>query len=244
MLQVIAGEEPGDPTAAKQPSEDFGRDMELGVQGMRIGILPDVLFQADQPDVVKGVKEALERFRSLGAEVVECKVEHLDLMPKAWSAVCYTEASAFHQKNMRERPQDYGEDVRVLFQAGEFLPGTAYVHAQRYRRWLREQFETLFREKIDLLLFPTLPFTAVPIGEYELEINGKVENVLPLSGTYVCYAPATGLPAVTIPCGLDHAGLPIGIQLLGGAFCEHVCYRAAASFEKVFHLYDRLPGLQ
>ena len=140
--------------------------------------------------------------------------------------------------------QDYGDDVRVLFQAGEFISGTTYVHAQRYRRWLREQFRTLFREQVDLLLFPTLPFTAVPIGDYELIIHGVKENVLPLSGTYVCYAPTTGLPALTLPCGLDERGLPVGLQLLGDAFREDVCYQAGAAFESVFHLYDRLPGIR
>ena len=244
MLGVLAGEEPGDPSTAKRPGDDFSRTIDRGVKGLRIGILPEVLFQKDQPAVVAAVQRALETFRSLGAEIVKCRVNRLELMPKAWSAVCYVEATSFHQKNLRTCPLDYGDDVRVLFQAGEFISGTTYVHAQRYRRWLREQFRTLFREQVDLLLFPTLPFTAVPIGDYELIIHGVKENVLPLSGTYVCYAPTTGLPALTLPCGLDERGLPVGLQLLGDAFREDVCYQAGAAFESVFHLYDRLPGIR
>ncbi len=244
MLGVLAGEEPGDPSTAKRPGDDFSRTIDRGVKGLRIGILPEVLFQKDQPAVVAAVQRALETFRSLGAEIVKCRVDRLELMPKAWSAVCYVEATSFHQKNLRTCPLDYGDDVRVLFQAGEFISGTTYVHAQRYRRWLREQFRTLFREQVDLLLFPTLPFTAVPIGDYELIIHGVKENVLPLSGTYVCYAPTTGLPALTLPCGLDERGLPVGLQLLGDAFREDVCYQAGAAFESVFHLYDRLPGIR
>lgn len=243
MMQVLSGPEARDSSTAKRIDSNYGGLLAQGAKGMRIGILPEVLFQKDQPDVIRAIKNALDIFRDLGAEIKQCNIKHLDLMPKAWEAVCYVEATAFHQKNIRERPLEYGEDVRVLFQAGEFIPGTTYVHAQRYRRWLREQFRQLFQDEVDLVLFPTLPFTAVQIGNYELEINGKIEDVLPLSGTYVCYAPTAGLPALTVPCGLDRDGLPIGLQLVGDRFCEDVCYRAGKAFETVFHLYDKLPGI-
>ncbi len=243
MMQVLSGPEARDPSTAKCINSNYGDLLAKGAKGMRIGILPEVLFQKDQPDVIQAIKNALDIFRDLGAEIKQCSIDHLDLMPKAWEAVCYVEATAFHQKNIRERPLEYGEDVRALFQAGEFIPGTTYVHAQRYRRWLREQFQQLFRNEVDLILFPTIPFTAVPIGNYEVEINGNIENVLPLSGTYVCYAPTAGLPALTIPCGLDKDKLPIGLQLIGNMFCEHMCYRAGNAFERVFHLYDKIPGI-
>ncbi|HCC34557.1 MAG TPA: Asp-tRNA(Asn)/Glu-tRNA(Gln) amidotransferase subunit GatA [Ruminococcaceae bacterium] len=240
MLGAMAGYVPTDPSSAKLPTMDFTEDLDMGAGRLRIGILPEVLFQTDQPDVVKSVKDALDIYRELGAEIVECRMDNLDLMQKAWYAVCSMEASTIHQKHSRERQMDYGEDVRTLLLAGELLPGTAYLQAQKYRRWLRGQFETAFKN-VDMFLFPTLPATAVPIGEYDLIINGKEENMLPLTCTYVCYAPVTGLPALSVPCGLDHEGLPIGMQLLGKAFAESTLYRAAAAFETKFTLKDKLP---
>ena len=243
MLNVMAGHQSGDITSKNASVKDFTRQLSLGVKNIRIGILPDVLFENDQPDVIEAVKNAMEIYRELGAEIVECKMENLSLMQKAWYAVCSVEASTYHQNNIRKRPDDYSEEVRALLQAGELIPGTAYVQAQRYRSWLREQFRTLF-QTVDLLLFPTLPATAVPIGEYDLIINGKELNMLPLTCTYVCYAPMTGVPALQIPCGLDHDGMPIGFQLLGREFEEEICYRAGAAFEKIYNLHDQLPAVR
>lgn len=242
MLNTMAGYQATDPSASNKPTCDYTGEIGKSIKNMRIGILPEYLFQQDQPDVIQSVKKAFDVFKDLGAELVECKIDKLELMAKAWYAVCATEASTFHQKNIRERPQDYGEDVRTLLEAGEFITGTAYVQAQRYRRWLREQFLAAYKD-VDCFLFPTLPATAVPIGQYDLVINGKAENILPLSCNYVIFAPVTGMPALSIPCGQDHDGMPIGMQILGKPFGESTLYRAGAAFESVYSLHSKLPGL-
>lgn len=229
LLNVMTGEK-----------EDHAAKIGKSVKKAKIGILPDALFKYDQPDVIDAVKNALEIFKSLGAEVEECHIDHLDLMTKAWYTVNNVEASAWHQRHTRDQADDFGKDVLPLLQAGEFLQGVDYIQAQRYRRWLRGEFDKLF-EDIDFFVFPTMPTTAVKIGDYDLEIHGETVNMLPLTCTYVCYAPTTGLPAIQLPCGLDRDGLPIGLMLLGRANGESSLYQSAAAFETQYSLYRRLP---
>ena len=240
MFSVMSGYVPSDPTSANVVVKDFVSELEGGVKNMRIGYLPDVVFAYCQPDIVDAIKNAMETFKKLGAEIVEIKVDKLELMHKAWYAICGVEASAFHQKNYRERPQEYGRDLRMLLGAGELIHGTAYVQAQRFRRMMREQFKQIFKN-IDLMLFPTLPYTAVPVGEYDIMIDGKMTSILPITIYYTCRAPIVGMPALSVPCGLDKEGLPIGMDLLANAFCEDTAYRAAYAFEKTFSLADKLP---
>lgn len=243
MLNVMAGYQKSDPSSSKEPVCDYTAEIDRGVKNMRIGIFPDYLFRRDQPDVIKAVKNAFEIFKDLGAEVVEQTIiGNPDIMKKSWFAVCGAEAAAVHQKNIRERPGDYGAGARASLEAGQLITGTAYVQAQRYRRWLREQFVAAFSD-VDFFLFPTTPFTAVPVGQYDLEINGETENTLGRICDYALFAPATGLPALSVPCGLDGDGLPIGLQLLGSPFGEQKLYRAAAAFEEVWNLHSQLPAV-
>ena len=244
MLNVMAGHCESDPTTSSRPVCDYTAEIGKSVKNMRIGIFPDYLFLQDQPDVIAAVKNSFDIFRVLGAEIVNCKtVGKPEIMMKAWYAVCSAEAAAVHQKNMHECPQDYGSDVMNMLTAGEKITGTAYVQAQRYRRLLREEFIEAFSD-IDFFLFPMIPATAAPIGKYDLIINGKKENILDLTSNYAFFAPTTGLPALTVPCGLDHEGLPIGLQLLGKPFGESSLYRAGAAFEAVFNLHSKLPAVR
>lgn len=243
MLNVIAGRETSDPSFGKEKVTNHMKSLGEDLKKIRIGILPEVLFKSDQPDVISAVEKAMDIFRSLGAEIVECQIENLDLMVKAWYTVDVIESSAYHQRHTREQIQDFGEDVRAMLLAGEMLSGVDYVQAQRYRRWLRQEFDEQFH-KVDMFLFPTLPVTAVKIGNYIMDINGRDVDILPLTCTYVCFAPATGLPALSLPCGRDHDGMPVGMMLLGSAFHEDVLYQAGYAFEQVYSLYKELPGLK
>lgn len=245
MMNVLAGVEYTDPGTENVRVPDYTRDLEYGAENFTIGIIPDILFKHDQPDVIKSIKTALEHFKTMGARVVEFSSEHLgyDTTAMMTNLVCGVESTAWHYKRTRERSKDYGSDVRVLIEAGEFVPGTGYVNAQRYRRLLMEDFHEAFKT-IDFFLMPTIPFTAIPIGDYELIINGVPMQFVDLSLTYTCIASLAGLPAISVPSGLDREGLPIGLQLMGKPFGEPTLYRAAAAFEKIVNIYDKLPAFK
>lgn len=245
MMNVLAGVEPTDPGTVDSPVEDYTGNLDYGVKNFRIGIIPEILFKHDQPDVVKAVEDALKQFQDMGAQLIEFSSEHLGYKTTSMmtNIITSVESSTWHQKLIRERHEDYGLDCRALIQAGEFIPGTSYVNAQRYRRLLMEDLEKAFKT-IDFFLMPTMPFTAIPVGNYELVIDGEEKNFVDLSLTYTCIASLAGLPAISLPCGLDREGLPIGLQLMGKAFDEATLYRAGAAFEKIVNIYDKLPAFR
>ena len=244
LLNVMAGWDSHDPSSSMEPVPDYTAEIGLPLKGMRIGVIPNCMFEADQPDVEKRVREALKIFESLGCTIKEFSFDFCDTGTWAtiWNIITSSEASAWHQKFLRERPEDYGDDVRILLEAGEFHIATNYVNAQKYRRYLMDQFDRAFRE-VDFFVSPTLPFTALPLGNYKMVINGEPKDFVDLVNNYVCIAPLTGQPCISIPCGLDELGLPVGMQLLGRPFGEATLYRAAAAFEDVYHIFDKLPGL-
>lgn len=245
LLNVMAGWDANDPSTSMEPVQDYTAEIGLPLKGMRIGIIPNCIFEADQPDVEKRVREALKVFESLGCTIKEITLDFCDTATWAtiWNIIASSEASAWHQKILRERPEDYGDDVRILLEAGEFHIATNYINAQRYRRNLMDQFKEAFKE-VDFFVSPTLPFTALPLGNYKMTIDGKPKDFVDLVNNYVCIAPLTGLPCISIPCGLDEQGLPVGMQLLGKPFDEVTLYRAAYAFEEKYHLFDQLPGLR
>lgn len=245
MMNVMAGFERTDPSTSSETACDYTADLNIGAKNLRIGIIPDILFKDDQPDVIKAVQGAMDAFKAMGAKIVEFSSEHLgfETTTMATNIITAVESSTWHQKLIRERPEDYGLDCRSLIEAGEFLTGTNYANAQRYRRVLMDDFKAAFKE-IDFFLMPTIPFTALPLGNYELVINGEQKNFLDLTLTYSCIPSLCGLPAMSLPCGLDHNGLPIGLQLMGRPFDEVTLYRAGAAFERVFNIYDKLPAFR
>ena len=237
MLGVIAGHDFKDPGCSEKCTCDYTADLELGVNHLRIGMIPQLMHRVSQPDVDAGVEEAANVLRSLGAEIVACRFDYLDDAMTAWLILNSAEGSAYHQRDIRARPEDYGGDVRTLLAAGEFLPATFYLQAMRLRQCIIEEFRAKFRE-VDAFLFPTIPCTALKLSE----LYGASKSIRDMDAFFTCIASLTGLPALNIPCGLDHEGLPIGMQLLGRPFDEATLYRIGAAFETAFNLYEQLPA--
>ena len=149
-----------------------------------------------------------------------------------------TDEAAFQSEYQNDPlPEDYGGDVRTLLAAGEFLPATFYLQAMRLRQCIIEEFRAKFRE-VDAFLFPTIPCTALKLSE----LYSASKSIRDMDAFFTCIASLTGLPALNIPCGLDHEGLPIGMQLLGRPFDEATLYRIGAAFETAFNLYEQLPA--
>lgn len=246
LFNVMAGHDYRDPSTAFRPVEDYTADLHLGVKNLRIGIIPDIMFKRDQPAVVKAIKDAIEVFKSQGAQIVE--VSFGDLLDFEYTSTAQMiveagEPSTYHQKYMREQPENYGDDVRLLLESGEFYTATHYLQAQRYRRLLQDTFAQKFKE-VDLFLTPTLSYTALPIGNYELVINGVKEDFLNMMMLYTSIPSLTGLPGMNVPCGIDENNLPIGMQLIGRPFDEVTLYRAGAAFQSVTDFHKKTPVYQ
>ena len=238
LLQAIAGHDSRDPASASAPITDYTADLNRGVQGLRIGIIPDYFFGHVQPQVGIAVQQAISDLKDAGATVVEVASRHIDGNISAQLTIEAAEPSTYHQEWLRQRPADYGDDVRLLLEAGELLLATQYLQAQRYRSVLRAEFVEALK-RVDLFICPTLPFTATPVGDVLVEIEaGAPEDMLSAIMQFTGVPSLTGLPALSVPCGFDDNGLPIGMQLIGRPFDESLLLQVGAAYQSMtaFHL--------
>ena len=186
---------------------------------------------------------ALKTLEDAGAEAVEAPIENIHGNISAQLTIESAEPSTYHQRWLRERPEDYGADVRTLLEVGEMLLATHYLQAQRYRSLLRNEFLEAFK-KVDLFLCPTLPFTATPIGATKVVIeNGVEEDMLSAIMQYTGVPSLTGLPALAVPCGFDGDGLPVGMQLIGKPFDEATLFRVGAAYQALTGFHLKAPAI-
>jgi aspartyl-tRNA(Asn)/glutamyl-tRNA(Gln) amidotransferase subunit A len=228
LLQAIAGDDPGDPACEDIPVEDYLIDLEHGVRGWRIALANDEYFT--DPEVVeKDVSDAVQRagnvFSSLGVEVHPVTFPNARQAALANGLMTTSDAAAFHRQRLQEQPLGFGPDVRQRLQNGAAYTSTEYILARQTQSELRRQF-TLFFKDYDLLLTPATPITAPVRGSAD-----AVERARLLT-RFTAPFNLTGLPAVSVPCGFDAQGLPIGLQLIGPPWAEKRLLQAAHAYEQ------------
>ena len=243
MFGTFAGADAADPACASVATHDYLARLNDGVKGLRIGIVPGYFFHHLQPPVHAAVEAALKTLEAAGAQVVEVPIANIHGNISAQLTIESAEPSTYHQRWLRERPQDYGADVRTLLEVGEMLLATHYLQAQRYRSLLRNEFIEAFRQ-VDLFLCPTLPFTATPVGATKVVIADDLEeDMLSAIMQYTGVPSLTGLPALAVPCGFDGDGLPIGMQLIGKPFDEATLFRVGAAYQALTSFHTQAPAL-
>jgi len=244
VFGAMAGFDRNDPVTAERPTDDYGSWLGMDLRGLRIGIVPGYFFEHLQPAVEKAVRGALQLFAEHGATIVEVDIENIEGNISAQLTIESAEPSTYHQRTLRERPQDYGADVRTLLEVGELVLATQYLQAQRYRALLRSEFLNAFR-RVDVFICPTLPFTATKVGETSVVIaDGKSEDMLSAIMQFTGIASLTGLPSLNVPCGFDNDGLPVGMQIIGQPFAEAQLFGVGHAFQKVTDFHHRVPDSQ
>jgi len=233
-LSAIAGPDPEDPWCAAEPIEDLASEIARGARGIRFGVPASPFWDDLEPAVAGAVNEALELLPKLGARRVDLDSRPLRHAYTAFHGILASEASAIHERWMRERPQDYGPLTRQALAHGFFVSGVDYVNARREQARVRATLEAML-ERVDVLIAPTLPRTAPPIGESMSREPSRAWNrcVVPFN--------LAGLPALTVPCGFDENDLPIGLQIVGRAFDESTVLRVGAAYERDTPWHDRRP---
>ena len=243
MFGVLAGHDAADPASARVPAHDYLARLNDGVKGLRIGVVPGYFFHHLQPAVHAAVMAALKLLEAAGAEVVEVDIKNIHGNISAQLTIESAEPSTYHQRWLRERPDDYGADVRTLLEVGEMLLATHYLQAQRYRTLLRNEFLEAF-DKVDIFLCPTLPFAATPVGAMTVVIeNGIEEDMLSAIMQYTGVPSLTGLPALAVPCGFDPDGLPVGMQLIGKPFDEATLFRVGVAYQALTDFHHKAPPI-
>lgn len=233
LLQVIAGYDPADPGSADVPVPDYTAALAGGVRGLRIGLPRAHFFERLDPVVADAVEEAARAFQREGASLVDLDVEDVGLASVAGGVMLATEAASYHQRWLSERPDDYGVDVLRRLLGGALHSGVAYVNAQRARRQWRDRLIAA-TDGVDFLLAPATPVTAPPISDFGVETRASLtRNTLPLN--------VAGLPCLSLPCGFDADGLPVGLQLIGRPFDEPTLLRAGHAYQGATDWHQRRP---
>lgn len=218
MLEIISGFDHRDPTCADRPVDQYVNYLTGDVKDLVIGVNEDYFFKQVDHDVENAVRKAIDLLVSQGAKVEVVKIPSLQYAEWAELVTSLSEASAIHHTNLKTRPEDYGNDIRLLFELGELPSAVDYLQAQQVRRQLKAEFTELFK-KVDVLITPTLPVVANDIGDDTVDLNGEkvdlINNIIRFTGP----SNLTGLPALTVPCGFK-GKLPIGLQIIGPAFRE------------------------
>lgn len=217
---------------------------EGGLRGLRLGIDEEFALGHVQPAVGEAFGAAVDVLRDLGAEVVPLtgmRRLHDDLgLDVLTVMVC--EAVARHEHWLAARRDEYGADVLELFELGESMPAARYILAQRHRQDVRRYVVAEVLGDIDMMVTPTLPAVATPIGATHVEIvDGEPEDFLRAMGPFLPLPPATGLPALSVPCGFGAGGLPVGFHLVGGPFGEADLLAVGEQYQAATSWHEAVP---
>jgi aspartyl-tRNA(Asn)/glutamyl-tRNA(Gln) amidotransferase subunit A len=243
MLNVLAGYDPADPACQAQPVPDYAKALRQPVQNLRIGVCRNHFFERNQPDVEAAVELAIDDFAAQGASVREFNIPLLEYGLGAIFAIELASSTAYHDASLRAgRTKDFQPDVRTLVEVGRLVTASDYLKAEQYRTVLMEEFSKIFAT-VDVIIGPTTPITAWKSGEWTVAVGGAQESVLAASWRFTYPYNLTGLPAISLPCGFDSDGLPIGLQIAGRPFDETTVLRAAHAYERRHDWIDRLPSL-
>ncbi|MGH8011511.1 MAG: amidase [Candidatus Binataceae bacterium] len=231
MLQVIAGHDPNDGTSSREPVPDYTRELGRDIKGMRIGLIKEMNTRLGA-DVTRGLAEAIKTLESAGAIVDDVSAPALEAA-NATFVVLAAEALEYHEKWLKERPRDYGEDVRARLEAALVLRVTDYIRGQRVRAlMLADAMRAL--ERHDVLLAPVAASTAPRIHSSGvcLDERGQPFDLMEAGVRFTLPFDATGQPALAIPIGLGADGLPLSMQIVGRPFDEVTVLRVAEAYER------------
>ena len=249
LLQTIAGHDPLDSTSMPLPTPDYRRALTGDVRGMRIGVPAEYFIAGMQPETEQAVRAAIARLADLGAEIIEVNMPTTAEALPVYYLIAPAEASAnlarydgvrfglsagatdIWENYRQTRGAGFGPEVKRRIMLGAYALSAGYydayyLRAQKVRTLIRRDFERAFAQ-VDVMACPTSPFTAFKIGE-------KADDPLQmyLADIFTLSLNLAGNCGLSMPCGFDSSGLPIGLQLLGPAFGEEKILRAAHAFEQ------------
>ena len=249
VLNAIIGHDPKDSTSLNLEKKDYTQTLKQGVKGMKIGVAQAFFGEGLQPEVRKSLEDAIAVYKAMGAEIVDVSFQYLDYALSAYYMISSAEASSNLARYdgirygyraeeydglvdlyKKTRSQGFGEEVKRRIMLGTYALSSGYYDAyykkaMQVRTLIKDDFNQVF-DGCDVLLTPTAPTTAFGIGE-------KTSNPLEMYLTDIYTVPVNiaGIPGISIPCGLDNNGMPIGMQLLGPILSEETLLKVAWAFE-------------
>ncbi|HEY3058853.1 MAG TPA: amidase [Chloroflexota bacterium] len=239
MLQVLAGFDPLDPCSASAPVPDLLGSLDAGLAGVRIGIPREYFFDAPElnGEIKQTVLAAVEALSGAGAQVVEVSLPYAAMARDAQRAIMFGEAYAYHEQDLRDRPELYGQYTRGQLLQGVLYTAADYVQAQRVRSVIKQATAHAMAD-LDVLITPTTLTLPAAFEGYDPDAMMKLP-------TYMAMWNLTGWPALSVCCGFSDAALPlpIGLQIIGKAFDEPMVLRVGHAYQQVTDWHTRRPEI-
>ena len=250
LLNLIAGHDERDTTSSNIEKKDYTKCLKNDVKGLKIGVPKEFFGEGINEEVKKSLETAIEKYKEMGAVVEECSLDIAKYSLATYYIIACAEASsnlgrfdgirygyrAKEFKNLRDlykksRSEGFGPEVKRRIILGTYVLSSGYYDAyykkaQQVRTLVMNEFNKAF-EKYDVILTPTSPTVAFDIGS-------KSDNPLEMYLADICTVSVNiaGLPGISVPCGVDSQGMPIGMQLIGNKFQEETILNAAYTYEQ------------
>jgi len=264
LLNVIAGHDPMDSTSADMPVPDYTKSLVKDVKGLKIGIPKEYFIEGIDKEVKLSIEQAIKVFKDLGATCKEISLPHTQYAVAVYYIVATSEASSNlarfdgMQYGLRKEAQNskdslidtykltrqygFGQEAKRRIILGTYALSSGYyeayyLRALKVRTKIKEDFDQIFQE-YDCILTPTSPTVAFRAEE-------RLDDPLTmyLSDIFTISANLAGIPGISIPCGFNQEGLPIGLQILGKPFAEEALFRAAYTYEQNTSWHTKKPQL-
>ena len=259
LMNAMAGFDARDSTSLERPQEDYGRALGMSLAGLRIGVPKEYSGEGIEPGVRRAVDEAVRWFEAQGAKTVPVQLPNTALAVPVYYVLAPAEASSnlsrfdgvryghrakdyadLAEMYSRTRAEGFGAEVKRRILVGTYVLSHGYydayyLQAQKLRRLIAQDFAAAFRS-CDVILGPTTPGTAFPLGA---KVDDPVQMYL--NDIFTIPAPLAGLPGLSIPCGFDDKGLPVGLQLTGGYFSEAHLLGIAHRYQQATDWHLRVP---
>ena len=257
LLNVIAGHDERDTTSENREKIDYTKCLKNDVKGLKIGVPKEFFGEGINEEVKVKLKEAIEKYKEMGAEVEEFSLDIANYALATYYIIACAEASSNLGRfdgirygyrtenftNLKEiyknsRSEGFGDEVKRRIILGTYVLSSGYYDAyykkaQQVRTLVRKEFDKAF-EKYDVLLTPTSPTVAFEIGT-------RSSNPLEMYLADICTVSINiaGLPGISVPCGVDSNGMPVGMQLIGNRFDEEKILNAAYTYEQATKFRDK-----
>jgi aspartyl-tRNA(Asn)/glutamyl-tRNA(Gln) amidotransferase subunit A len=240
LLGLMAGPDPLDPTARDMPLPDYIAATRQSIKGLRVGV-PTAFYVDDlDADVAQILDASIAVLRGEGASIIAVELPDQRQLTAACQLVLAVEAAAFHKRWLIERPQDYGPQVLMRLQNGLAIPGVSYLETMRWRGPALSAHLAAV-SGVDAVIAPVAPVAAPAIAESDVGNSPDAESVIQRLTRFTRPINYLGLPSLSIPSGFTHAGLPVGMQLIGRSFDEAMLLRIGAAFQRATDFHDRVP---
>ena len=260
LLGAIAGHDTKDSTSLKVTIPDYTQHLKTDLKGKRIGLVKETFGEGIDKDVATAMDAAIEQMKKLGAEIVEISCPNFKYGLPTYYIIAPSEASSnlarydgvrYGQRAETDnllsmykqtRAEGFGAEVKRRIMIGTYALSAGYydayyLQAQKVRTLIKQDFEAAFKD-VDVLMTPTVPSTAFKAG-------AKVDDPLSmyLSDLMTITVNLAGLPGLSLPCGFDQAGLPIGMQLIGNALREDTLFEVASAYERATPWHEKKPDV-